>query len=129
MIIGMLLLDQDDVYAREDGKLPLRPSFDKQLLVGACENQNALCSSSTAEHLPPSVTSILKGLNNKMYTEDIALSPDMIDQHAHLLIITRNLEEGIGGKKFRFDKFKRLVKMYDLEIWGRDYEKETNELN
>lgn len=124
MIVGTLLLDQNDVYAREDGSLPLRPSFDKQLLTGICEKQNALCSLNTSEQLPPSITDILKGLNNKMYPEDVALSPDMIDKHAHLLIITRNNEEGTG-KKFRFDKFKRLVKMYDIEIWSRDYTKEV----
>ena len=125
MIVGMLLLDQDDIYVREDGKLPLRPSFDKGMLLGIAKNQVPLCSENTAKDLPPSLRAMLEGAHSNK--GDLALSPDMIDAHAHLLLISRNKESGIGGKKFRFDKFKRLVCMYDLEIWVRDYEKENDD--
>ena len=123
MIVGLLLLDQNDCYVRENGRLPKRPSFDKNLLLGICQNQQPLVSDNTKKDLPESMLNALDmtnflGASNK----DLALSPDKIDESAHLLIITRGSEEGTG-KKFRFDKFKRLVKMYDLEIWVRDYDK------
>lgn len=121
MIVGMLLLDQNDIYARDNGTLPKRPSFDKELLTGVCEKQNALCSANTAEYLPKSITNIIRNLNVGGLQGDVALSPDMIDKHAHLLIITRNDETGTG-KRFRFDKFKCLVKDNAIEIWCRDYE-------
>ena len=117
----MLLLDEDNCYVRDDGSLPKRPSFDKGMLLGIAKNQVPLCSANTAKDLPPSLKAMLVEGSSK---GDLALSPDTIDEHAHLLLISRNSESGIGGKKFRFDKFKRLVKMYDLEIWVRDYKNE-----
>jgi len=123
MIVGMLLIDQDDIYVREDGSLPKRPAFDKGLLLGVATNQVGICSDNTKKDFPPSLLKVMKDITNSD-KGDLAMSPDKIDKNAHLLIISRSSDSGLGGKKFRFDKFKRLVSMYSLEIWVRDYEKE-----
>ena len=123
MIVGMLLLDQDDCYVRDNGDLPKRPTFDKNLLLGLAQNQVPICSENTARDLPPSLKALMMGGSAVSNKGDLALSPDKIDEQAHLLIISRNHESGIGGKKFRFDKFKRVVSMHSLELWVRDYQK------
>jgi len=96
------------------------------MLLGMARNQVPICSENTAKDLPPSLKMLLMGSGAVSNKGDLALSPDKIDEQAHLLIISRSSEYGIGGKKFRFDKFKRLVCMQSLELWVRDYDKVVN---
>ena len=117
MILGMLLLDQDDVYVRDDNTLPFRPDFDKELLIGLCKNMIPAVSNNTSANLPKSVKDVLSKDDSKY--PDIALSPDKIDQLADILIITRSQEVNIGGKRFRFEKFILILELNELEIWRR----------
>lgn len=117
MIVGILLLDQNDNYIMETGKLPRRPAFDKKLLIKLANRQKATVSANTLKDLPPSLMTVLDMAPGQA---DIALSPDKIDEAAHLLIISRSMEIG-EGKHFRFDNFEKAVKQGALELWIRRY--------
>ena len=120
MKIGILLLDQKDQYISESGKLPKRPSFDKELLVGLCDGKQLLCDGNSLNDLPPSLRKNniceITGIND---WGEICISPNTIDKYADILIISRSEEKMENGKTFRMNKFKNLAKQMELEIWIR----------
>lgn len=115
MVVGILLLDQNDNYVTETGALPPRPAFDKRLLTNLVRRQRPLVSENTLKDLPPSIVNIMDLSRGR---PDVALSPAEIDKEAHLLIISRSRIAG-QGKKFRMDKFQRFVIQGSLELWIR----------
>lgn len=114
MIVGTILLSQDDCYIDDRKQLPYRPSFDKGLL-------KSLISMNTITNkgfnlLPGSIMSVAK-IDN--YNPSMAVTIRELDAIADLLIVSRSPRKCRNGKKFRFTNYKLLVKTAELELWSR----------
>jgi len=113
MIVATILLDKDNNYVMEDGKLPERPEFDKALLSGLLRNQTISILGYLL--LPPSIqeTVTVAGLVHEKFPVTISEIAE-----ADLLIVSRSQSTG-KGKKFRLDEFTNLVTDTKIEIWRR----------
>lgn len=107
-MVGSLLVDQLDRYS-VNGRLPRRPSNDKQLLHALVSLGN--CSDKSI--LPPSMQDI--GGNEFMLATRIR---DIAD--SNLLLVNRTYDPIVFSpaldKQFRFDNF---VKLGEVELWVR----------
>jgi len=108
-MISTILLSSNDCYVNNNGNLPTRPSFDKELLTGICKNQSV--STDGFKMLPPSIRKSVNVLN----TCTLGITIPEINNSDVILVIRSN--EIINGKKFRFNDFKLLVKENQLELW------------
>ena len=112
MLVGTILLTKDNVYVKEDGKLPLRPEHDKELLKDICYNGRV--STRAYSMLPPSIQKVVE-------TDDNVLSvPITIRElaEADLLIVSRSFEL-CRGKEFRLDNFKLILRDRKIELWRK----------
>jgi len=110
MKIGTILLNKDDKYIKGDGNLPHRPKHDKYLLSNLVAKE-AIVSDKGYSLLPPTMQKLcIVGDSNLAITIPELNSCD-------LLIISRSTEVFEGGKPFRLDNFKCLVKDRRLELW------------
>ena len=113
MTVATMLLDLDDKYVDADGNLPnMRPQWDKEFL-------RSLVSVNVVSYkgyclLPPSMSG---AMIDEEYT--LPLTVPEIDETADMLIVVRAYSLTQGGKKFRLDDFKQVVKSGQLEIWFR----------
>jgi len=112
MVVGTILLTKSNKYIDTEGKLPKRPKFDKELLAGLL-NSNPV-SEEGYKLLPPSLqalcyTSIAPQMRVPITIIELA--------KAELLIVSRSPEDFEGGKEFRLDNFKCLVKDRKVELW------------
>ena len=114
MIVATLLVDEDDIYVYNDGKLPARPKWDKELLSTFAEGN--LVSEAGWQMLPKSIqmkTNVTHG------EPTFPVTIPEIDGLADIIIVTRTYSKRQSGKKFRFTKFRRIVKQWGIEIWKR----------
>ncbi len=116
MKVGIILLSQDNYYLDRRGNLPLRPEFDKELLVALCKLQTFTCGSNTFKSLPESI------LKNAHYTKgsdyDVNLGVvTLVDNPPHLLIVSRSDQYIHGGKHFSLKDYKRYFDSPKLELW------------
>jgi hypothetical protein len=120
MQVGILLLSQDDCYIDEQGNLPSRPDFDKELLVALCKGQKCLGSRNTLESLPRSI--IESAYCYEIVTDyDVNLGiKTLYKQPPHLLIIVRSADTLNGGKKFDISNYKRYFSSVELELWIKE---------
>ena len=112
MLVGTILLTKDNIYLREDGKLPLRPEHDKELLKDICHNGRV--STRGYSMLPPSIQEVVE-------TDDNILSVPITIKElavADLLIVSRSLEL-CRGKVFRLDNFKCILRDRKIELWRK----------
>lgn len=108
-MVGTILLTQNDIYVKEDGSLPSRPKFDKNLLANLAKSN--FVSQVGYDLLPKSIQHLV--MVNDNYTYPITIEEL---NKCRILIVSRSRETAIG-KKFRFDNFKLLVKGRKVEIW------------
>lgn len=113
MLVGTLLLDQNDNYLIE-GRLPRRPFFDKAFLKALTTQQQL--TEKGKELMPLSIRNVA----SRMGEPGLLVGIKEISDRAHLLIVTRSAEAGIGSK-FRFDNFTLQVKTDKIELWVRKY--------
>jgi hypothetical protein len=111
-MISTILLSQNDCYVSEDGKLPKRPIFDKELLNAFVKNQKV--SKKGLNSLPPSMQKNLTIVENENITIGITI-PEIAS--SNVIIIIRSDEILENGKIFRLDNFNLLVKTNKIEIW------------
>ena len=114
MIIGTLLLTENDYYIDDRKNLPRRTTWDKALLT-------SLVSMNTITHkgymlLPPSIQEVATIHNSD---PSMAVTIKEVDALADLLMITRSARLTRGGKKFKFTHFKCILKEPRFEIWKR----------
>jgi hypothetical protein len=113
MTVATLLLDLHDKYVEGSGQLPVgRPNWDKGLLAGLIDMN--VISPAAAKMLPPSMCS---GMIDEEFTMPITIQE--VNDTADMIIIVRAYSICPGGKKFRLDDYKQLVKSGRLEIWIR----------
>jgi len=113
-MINTILLSSNGCYVDENGNLPVRPKYDKELLSAFCKN--ATVSQKSFNSVPPSMQKYLRIYDE---TKEItaAFSISEIARLSDVLIVNRSSEELENGKKFRFDNFKLLTKQGNIEIW------------
>jgi len=110
MIVGTILLTKDNVYVKDDGSLPIRPAWDKELLKGLIDGGRV--SDKAYAMLPPSMRKLVE-VDTKLPNIPITIKELA---NADLLIVSRSLEL-CRGKKFRFENFRLLLKDRKVELW------------
>lgn len=113
MIVGTILLTENNFYVKEDGSLPQRPPHDKQFLSDLCAGENVTLEGYCM--LPKSIKSLVSP------NDDDNPVPITIRElaEADLLIVSRSYEKVMRGKEFRLDKFKCILKDRKVELWKR----------
>ena len=114
MKLGILLLNQKNVYLTATGLPESRPRWDKEFLTNLVDGMKVTCSKETLVKLPKSITDkcyITTGLDY-----DINLGISTFKDKVDLLIIVRTRGEE-DGKQFRLDDYKLILKKGELEIW------------
>ena len=114
MIASTLLLSADNYYVDANGNLPHRPEFDKKLLAALCKDQYV--SLDGYKMLPPSIRDTAQLAKQE---PTVGITIPEIDGLTDLLIVVRSFIPLGRGKKFRLDKFERIVQLSSLEIWRR----------
>jgi len=110
--IGTILLDRNDNYVYENGKLPDRVDDDKEWLKYFLDKE--VISFHAASLLPPSMLqNRLVGMRNTVPVTIKELA------EADILIVIRNDVYNRAGKKFRLNAFKKLFNTREVEIWIR----------
>lgn len=128
MTNGIVLLSQDGFYLTDQGVLPSRPSFDKDLLLSLAKGARILCSHNTLVNLPKSVTNIAKS-----FTTDPAEPWDLnfgintfAEAYPDVMYVVKSDYECIKGKEFRMDVFNQCYKLaYDAKNLSIYFKKET----
>ena len=115
MIVGTILLDENDCYTYDNGKLPGRPDFDKELLTFLTKNNTV--SHEGYRMLPMSIKRVTYGITHGMPTFPVTI-PE-IDALSDLLIVSRGKVNGENGKKFRFNRFELITTQREIELWKR----------
>ncbi len=114
-IVSTILLDEKNTYVYEDGSLPIRTQWDKELLSTFLLDENV--SGEGFRMLPDSLGRKVAGITPG---EPYPITVPEIDGLTDILLVTRGQSKAKPGKKFRFDKFTCILKEQRLEIWKRD---------
>lgn len=120
MQIGICLLSKDGYYLRDDGTLPVRPSWDKKFLIDLTAGLECTCSDNTFEKLPNSIKE-----NADIYVEEFDVSVNLgiktFEYMPELMFIVRSKYEAGGGKLLRLDDYVQLITFEkedgEFEIW------------
>lgn len=128
MQIGICLLSKDGCYLREDGSLPIRPSWDKKLLVDLVTGMTTICSQNTFNTLPPSLRETdpyiyipYEDFRFDLPYQDINLGIATFKEEPELMFIVRSKYKANGGKLLRLDNYTKIIDFTkddgDFEIW------------
>lgn len=120
MQIGICLLSKDGYYLRDDGSLPVRPSWDKKFLVDLTTDLVCTCSENTFDTLPVSIKS-----NANIYVDNFTASVNLgiatFEYRPELMFIVRSKYEAGSGKLLRLDEYIKLIEFEKedggFEIW------------
>lgn len=116
MTVGIILLSQDDKYLSSAGKLPSRPSFDKDLLIALCQGQTFVCGYNTINSLPNSILDTAVHVCDNDYDVNLGVVT-LYTQPPHLLIVVRSSETLSCGKSFDLAEYNQYFSSKDLELW------------
>ena len=114
-IFSTILLDEEDRYICDDG-LPHRQTWDKGLLKEIVRGETI--SEEASRMLPKSIVAVAYDITDEV-EPSTGITIEEISALSDILIVSRSSKPCEGGKKFRFDNFKRIVKQPHLEIWRR----------
>lgn len=120
MTLGLMILSKDGFYLSTDNKLPLRPAWDKKLLLDICRDKRVICSKATAMDLPPSLYRVATSVTNDVIDNefDINLGVSTFkDYPVDLLLVTRSKSIFTAGKAFNLEDYICILKQGDLELW------------
>lgn len=112
-MIGTILLTCDNQYITNDGKLPDRPDYDKDMLR-AMSNGNTV-SPAGSKMLPPSIRGLVS--MSEVYNFPVTIRELA---KADILLVNRSTSTFDGGKVFRLDNFRCIVKEKQIELWIRE---------
>lgn len=112
MRIGTILLTKDNKYVDDLGNLPKRPKHDKEMLAALLSCK--IVSPKGYKLLPPSLQALCVNDPYKQPTFPITI-PEIAA--CDLLIVSKSPEEIKGGKVFRLNGFKCILKDRKGEIW------------
>ena len=115
MIVGTILLTADRQYVIDEGRLPARGNWDKELLTTLAKG-NAV-SKEGYEMLPPSIRDLVH-ITGGQPTFPVTISE--IDALSDILIVSHSYEISTIGKVFNLDRsFKLLTSGKKTSIWIR----------
>jgi hypothetical protein len=112
MEVGTILLSKNNKYVDDLGNLPKRPSHDKEMLSALLSCQ--IVSPKGYKMLPPSLQAVCVNDPYKSPTFPVTI-PEIAT--CKLLIVSRSAEEIAGGKVFRLNDFKCILKDRKVELW------------
>ena len=114
MIIGTLILDLQDRYVSDDGRLPTRPNFDKVWLSAMVEN--SLISKEGFDTLPLGMQKLATITHGR---PTLCITIPEIGTLANILIVTRSYEAMPDGKVFRLEAFEEIAKSGQFVMYKR----------
>jgi len=115
MIVGTILLTADRQYVIDEGRLPLRGSWDKELLTTLATDQQV--SYEGYEMLPPSIREVTSRTEGE---PTFPVTIPEIDALSDILIVSHSYEVSTIGKVFDLDRsFKLLTVGKKTSIWVR----------
>lgn len=115
--VGIVLLSNDWYYISEEGKLPKRPSFDKELITEIARNKIILCSPNTHSTLPPSIKkSCLAITNNPESKWDVNFGIKTFSEQCDVFIVIKSKEDLKTGKLFNFERIINLYKDHNKDL-------------
>jgi len=130
MQVGICLLSKNGYYLREDGSLPIRPSWDKKFLVDLVTGMSTICSQNTFNTLPLSIKEVCpfsyiyipsEDTRFDLPCQDINLGIATFKENPELMFIVRSKYEADGGKLLRLDNYTKIIDFTkddgDFEIW------------
>ncbi len=121
MQVGICLLSKDGYYLREDGTLPVRPSWDKKFLLDLARGFQSTCSENTFDNLPLSIKEAAVITINYDIGSDINLGIDTFRFKPELIFIVRSKYEASSGKLLRLTEYNKLIEFEKdnggFEIW------------
>ena len=118
MTIGLMLLSSDGFYIDNLGKLPKRPSWDKEFITKLIKGKRVLCSKATLDTLPKSILDAAYFTTNPDVEYDINFGIDTFKIKPDLLIVTRSNHELGQGKLFRLSDYNLVLNRNGLEIYS-----------
>lgn len=119
MEVGIILLSSNDMYVDSEGKLPLRPEFDKKLLRHLCNNQVYMCSPNTRDTLPLSIITNGERATSEKYDINLGIKT-LYTLPPHLLIVVRSVEHIESGKTFDLSGFVMVFQSDRLELYTQN---------
>lgn len=119
---GMVLLDENNRYVSEEGKLPLRPDFDKEFLIKLVKGRSIICGDGTWRDMPKSIKDncVRFSSRSSSYMHDVNLGiitfykfpPDLM----FVVKARANLADGKKLKQSFLDKYEVVYENDDLKI-------------
>ena len=114
-MIATLNLTRDNVYVMENGDLPSRQMYDKDLLTGLAKGLTV--SKAGYDMLPKSIKKEVYHFNTTQEPQ-FPVTIKEIDALADIIIVVWSNEIG-RGKEFRFDSFELMLKQRDISLYRR----------
>ena len=125
---GIVLLDQLDRYI-VDNKLPIRPYFDKGLLLSLCTGRDCIASENTFKDLPKSLINLVKSITtiaNSEYEVNLGIKT-FKEYPPDIFFISRTPSDEpvqfrtINDKYFNIEwltaNYDIVINHHNLEIW------------
>ena len=112
-MISTILLTQENVYVKEDGTLPSRPSHDKSILSNMLKGHTV-----TKKGFAMLPNSMKKDVFCDERSPSFPVTVPEIEALSDIILVVRSIEL-CRGKVFRLDSFELLLKNRDIELWIR----------
>jgi len=114
-IVGTILLTADRQYVIDEGRLPVRGNWDKELLTTLAKGNTV--SQKGYEMLPPSIQDVVHITSGE---PTFPVTIPEIDSLSDLLIVSHSYEISTVGKEFDLDRsFELLTVGKKTSLWKR----------
>ena len=115
IIVGTILLTADRQYIIDEGRLPVRPAHDKELLTTLAKGNTV--SQKGYDMLPPSIQKLVTVTKGQ---PSFPVTIKETDALSDLLIVSHSYEVSPVGKEFDLDRsFELLTVGKKTSLWRR----------
>lgn len=103
--VGIVLISKDEFYISDDGKLPKRPPFDKELITKLATDNIVLCSENTFPTIPPSIRKVVKELTTDINSNwNVNFGINTFKEKTDYFILVKSNTDLGSGKTFNVDR-------------------------
>jgi hypothetical protein len=124
MRVAIVLISKDGFYLGENGELPKRPSFDKELITSLAKDKIVLCSENTKNTIPPSIKKVAKAITTDPNDDwEINFGIKTYNEDNDIFIIVNSEENLNSGKEFKLsrikDKYTEFMSFGQVDIYHK----------
>ena len=125
MKIAVVLISRDGYYLGENGELPFRPSFDKELITFLATDKVVLCSENTEKTIPPSIRKVAKAITTDPTDDwDTNFGINTFSEDSDYFVVVNSISDLGGGKEFKLsritDKYTLAVQFGPVDIYRKN---------